>query len=234
MMFEGLYHHRDPAAIGGAVLVMIALWLSWQHLPAAKPRAALQDETVITMEELPAPLPEPPPPPPPKAEPPRPSEPKPVSRPAPTPAPVAAPTPSPVAAPTATPAAVPVPQALPPPPAPAPAPPPKPASVPTANQENRYLAELRSYINSIKRYPTSREARQLRPTGIVKVWIELDREGQIINAGVETASDSMLLDREALRTVRNGRYPAFPSEAFAGQGTHRFVVPIEYVIDGTT
>lgn len=230
MTFEGLYHHRDPAAVSGAILAMIILWLSWQHLPAAKPRPALQDETVITMESLPE-LP----PPPPKPEPPRPPEPRPMPRTAPAPAPspttpVQTPAPAPVRASTPAPAQPPAP----PPPVQAPAPQPKPAAAPTVDQESRYLAELRSYINSIKRYPTSREARQLRPTGTVKVWILLDREGQILDAGVEAASDSMLLDREALRTVRNGRYPAFPSDAFAGQGTHRFVVSIEYIVDGTT
>ena len=82
------------------------------------------------------------------------------------------------------------------------------------------------------RAPNSREARQLRPQGTVKVWIEIDRAGQLLSSGVDTSAGSLLLDNEALRTVRNGRFPPFPAEAFAGQSFHRFVVPIEYRVDG--
>lgn len=232
MVFDDLYERRDPAAAGGAVLVMIALWLSWHHLPAPAPKAALQDETVITMEELPPPpLPEPPPPP--KPEPPRPPEPRPVVRPVqaqtPTPAPQ-----TPVPSPTATPDPAPAPvQPAPQPPAP-PAPAPVARSVPKANLDERYAAELRAYINSVKRYPNSREARQARPSGTVSVWLVVDRGGQLVDAGVEKGSDSMLLDREALRTVKNGRYHPFPDDAFTGQATHRFVIDIEYVVDTTS
>lgn len=211
---------------------MIALWLSWHHLPAPAPKAALQDETVITMEELPPPpQPEPPPPPPPKPEPPRPPEPKPVIRPVQAPTPAPAPTPSPTATPDPTPAPVqPAPQPpAPPPPAPTPAP--RPAT--NVNVESSYVGQLRAYVNSIKRYPNSREARQLRPTGTVKVWMEIDRQGQLLDAGVEQGADSPLLDKEALRTVRNGRFPAFPADAFAGKSSHRFVIAIEYLLEGT-
>jgi protein TonB len=113
---------------------------------------------------------------------------------------------------------------------PAPAPPPPPA--PSRNVDDGYLGELRGYLNGIKRYPNSREARQLKPQGTVKVWIELDRAGQVLGAGVHAGSGSLILDNEALRTVRNGRYPAFPADAFTGQSFHRFVVPIEYVVEG--
>jgi protein TonB len=98
--------------------------------------------------------------------------------------------------------------------------------------EEAYLGQLRSYVNSIKRYPTSREARQLRPQGTVRVWVEIDRAGQLLGTGVEGSSGSLLLDNEALRTLRNGRFPTFPSEAFAGQNSHRFVMAVEYLVDG--
>jgi protein TonB len=97
------------------------------------------------------------------------------------------------------------------------------------NPDAAYIGELRAYLNSIKRYPTSREARQLRPEGTVRLWIELDRAGQLLGAGVESSAGSLLLDNEALRTVRNGRFPPFAADAFAGQASHRFVVPIEYL-----
>ena len=91
---------------------------------------------------------------------------------------------------------------------------------------------MRTYVNSIKRYPTSREARQLRPQGTVRVWIEIDRAGQLLGAGVEGSSGSLLLDNEALRTLRNGRFPPFPPEAFSGQNVHRFVMSVEYQVEG--
>jgi protein TonB len=146
--------------------------------------------------------------------------------------------------------AVPPPQITPPPPAPA-APPtvhpapvdairaPAPAAAPapatagrTASPEDIYISGLRAYLNSIKRYPTSREARQLRPQGIVKLKLEIDRAGQLLNATVEATSGSLLLDSEALRTVRNGRFPAIPADAFTGQATRIFIVPVEYLHEG--
>jgi protein TonB len=135
----------------------------------------------------------------------------------------------------------PPPQAAPPPvnpapveairtPAPAPAPPP--ATAGRASPEDLYVGGLRAYLNSIKRYPTSREARQLRPQGIVKLKLEIDRSGQLLNVTVEATSGSLLLDNEALRTVRNGRFPAIPPDAFAGQATKTFIVPVEYLHEG--
>ena len=115
---------------------------------------------------------------------------------------------------------------------PAPAPPPPPA--PSRNVDDGYLGELRGYLNGIKRYPNSREARQLRPQGTVRVWIELDRAGKLLGAGIDTGSGSLILDNEALRTVRNGRYPPFPAEGFADQSFHRFIVPIEFLVDSSS
>jgi len=89
---------------------------------------------------------------------------------------------------------------------------------------------LRGYLHEIKRYPSSREARQTRPVGTVGVWIELDRGGRLVNAGVESSSGSMLLDQEALRTVRTGSYQPFPTDIYPGQNAHRFVMQLEYVL----
>jgi hypothetical protein len=36
-----------------------------------------------------------------------------------------------------------------------------------------------------------------------------------------------------LRTVRNGRFPAIPPEAFTGQASRKFIVPIEYITSGS-
>ncbi|MDE2147075.1 MAG: TonB family protein, partial [Burkholderiales bacterium] len=131
----------------------------------------------------------------------------------------------------------------PPPPVTAPAPPPPAITVPApaparpapgapVAPEQVYAARLLEYVNSIKRYPSSREARQLRPQGTVKLWLEIDRSGQLLESGVESSSGVLLLDQEALRTVRNGRYPAFPAQAFGDEPRHRFVVAMEYLRPG--
>jgi protein TonB len=92
------------------------------------------------------------------------------------------------------------------------------------------VGQLRAYLQGIKRYPSSREARQMRPTGTVRVWLELGRSGNLLDAGIESGSGSMILDQEALRTVRSGQYPPMPQDAYAGKSSHRFVVPLEYVL----
>jgi protein TonB len=174
----------------------------------------------------------PPPPPPPDKLPPPPLTPPPLMTQVPVP-PVVQPPPPPVITPPPPPIAPP-PNITPPPDVAraaisAPAPPPPPANAARPSPEALYGAELRNYVNGIKRYPTSREARQLRPEGTVRVWLEIDRAGQLLDSGVETSSGVLLLDQEALRTVRNGRFPAFPSDVYGGEPKHRFVIAMEYL-----
>ncbi len=133
----------------------------------------------------------------------------------PAPAPVAA-SPAPVAAPAA------------PPPVAEPARKTETAADTGAAAQNAYFNNLRTYIGGIKRYPTSREARQQRPAGTVKLWLEISRDGRFKDAGVEQSSNSLILDQAALSTVRQGNYPAFPAEAWAGQPSHRFTFSLEY------
>ena len=94
-----------------------------------------------------------------------------------------------------------------------------------------YEASLRAYLERIKRYPTSREARQTRPRGVVKVWLELDRTGRLLDSGLTGSSGSNLLDGEALRTIRSGTYPAFPEGEYQGESRHRFTAELLYHID---
>jgi len=61
-----------------------------------------------------------------------------------------------------------------------------------------------------------------------KRWQDVE---ELRDAGIETGSGSMLLDHEALRTVRGGQYPPFPPEAFAGENVHRFAVGLDYRLD---
>jgi protein TonB len=98
--------------------------------------------------------------------------------------------------------------------------------------EAQYLAALRGYLESVKRYPASREARLQRPTGTVRVWLELNRDGSLRESGIEKSSNAMVLDSAALTTVRQGHFPAFPADAFAGKAGNRFTVSLEYRLDG--
>jgi protein TonB len=227
-MMLWLYRRRDPAAVASTVVILAATWWAWRMLPAAASHHDDPNEMQVQMEDLPLP----PPPPPPPVPTPVPPAPAPVQRVVDPVQPVQ-PAPAPVVSDLATrvaPTPVPVPSP-PPQPVPVPPPPPPPPAANSQNFEAGYVVQLRTYLNQIKKYPSSREARQLRPTGIAKVWVEIDRAGQFLGAGIDTTSGSAILDNEALRTVRNGHYPAFPAEVYPGQTFHRFVVPIEYLLE---
>jgi protein TonB len=94
-----------------------------------------------------------------------------------------------------------------------------------------YETIIRRYLESIKRYPTSREARLQRPTGRVGVWLEVNRDGSLKEAGIAKSADSLILDNAALVTIRNGRYPPFPTEGYPGETSHRFTVTLEYTLE---
>ncbi len=94
-----------------------------------------------------------------------------------------------------------------------------------------YEAQLRAYLEKIKRYPTSREARLTRPQGAVRVWLEISRAGQLLGAGIMSSSGSNLLDGEALKTLKTGSYPSIPEEAFAGESSHKFSATLSYTLE---
>ncbi|SDX06176.1 protein TonB [Collimonas sp. OK242] len=131
---------------------------------------------------------------------------------------------SPVASPTAAPA-----PATPAEPV-SPSKPPEPAPVAAAkpNVDGEYIARIRSYLNSIKRYPSGREASQLRPEGTVKIWFVLRRDGSLVDSGIEQSSNSTLLDEAARKTVSRATFPGFPEQFMADQETHRFSVDLQF------
>ena len=94
-----------------------------------------------------------------------------------------------------------------------------------------YERIIRGYLESIKRYPTSREARSQRPTGTVTLWLEVGRDGSLRNAEISKSSDSIILDNAALASVRQGKFPAFPAEAYADELSRRFSVSLEYNLE---
>ncbi|WP_324745189.1 energy transducer TonB family protein [Pseudomonas veronii] len=173
---------------------------------------------VIKDEEA-EPAPPPPPPPPPKPVP------KPEPKPKPVPKPVVAkptPTPPPVAA---KPAPAAVAQA-----APTPAPP-APPKVDGQALEGGYLKGLRNELDTYKQYPTGRQASLERPSGDVVVWLLVDRQGRVLDSGVQTPASSMLLNRAAANSLRRiKQVKPFPEQAFGGRNEQRFTATFNYSV----
>jgi protein TonB len=95
-----------------------------------------------------------------------------------------------------------------------------------------YEAQLLAYLERIKRYPTSREARLSQPQGVVKLWLDISRSGALVAAGLLNSSGSNILDTEALRTVRTAQFPPFSEQVFPNEASHRFSVSLKYQIEG--
>lgn len=163
-----------------------------------------------------------PPPPPPKPLP----KPEPKPKPKPLPKPVVAkaePTPPPVAA------AKPVP-AVTAPAAPAPAPP-APPKVDGQALEGGYLKGLRNELDTYKQYPTGRQASLERPSGEVVVWLLVDRQGRVLDSGLQTQASSMLLNRAATNSLRRiKQVKPFPEQAFGGRNEQRFTATFNYSV----
>jgi TonB family protein len=109
---------------------------------------------------------------------------------------------------------------------PAPAAPVVPAQV--HNLDAEYAAMIISKIEAAKHYPSSREAKISRPKGIVRLSLELERTGRVIDVQILESSHANILDNEALKTVRLIGFPAFPENAFTNQRSHRFDFNLDY------
>ncbi|MRJ20013.1 energy transducer TonB [Pseudomonas haemolytica] len=231
-----------PAVIA---LVLIALGIQSQtlkvepvydesavELALVEPEPEVVPEPVV-QQEPPPPLiedeeaePAPPPPPPkplPKPEP-KP-KPKPLPKPvvakpaptAPTTQPVAAAKPVPPVAATAAPVAA--------------AAPPAPPKVDGQALEGGYLKGLRNELDTYKQYPTGRQASLERPSGEVVVWLLVDRQGRVLDSGVQTQASSMLLNRAATNSLRRiKQVKPFPEQAFGGRNEQRFTATFNYSV----
>ncbi|MDR6395728.1 protein TonB [Herbaspirillum seropedicae] len=228
-----LFRFREPLATLPSLVVLAVLIIAGvQKATELKRKEDPQPVQIALMELPPPPPPQPKPqvePPPKPVEPPKKQEaPRPVAKPAPVkqaPAPVDPAPPSANApvlpAPPSTPAAPPV-QA-------APVVPPAPPPVNTANIEQTYVGQLRAHLNSIKRYPTGREASTLRPQGKVRVWFVLRRDGSVVDSGIESSSNSMLLDDAARKTINRAAFAPFPDDTYKGESTHRFTADLDFI-----
>lgn len=165
----------------------------------------------------------PPPPPKPRVEPTSQPKPKPKPRVEHHPKPVVKP--QPVTAPVATP-----PKAVEAAPHPAPpAPPPPKPRVDTQALEGGYLHGVRGDLERYKQYPTGRQASLERPSGKVVVWLLIDRNGKVLDRGLEERASSMLLNRAAASSLaRIEQVKPFPPEAFAGRSQLRITATFDY------
>jgi len=239
-LLEWCYCRRDPISFLGAGFLIVAALLIGRLPAFHKPNSPSLE--MAAMLETPAPppqikeLPRPEPVPVPVAQPRRiapqamPLAPQPLSSADPSPdapprsvSPVsAAPGPAVAQAPPALPPAQTV---------PGPVPVQPPVGVAASAQ---YEAQILAYLERVKRYPTSREARLTRPAGTTRFWFELNRMGLLLGSGLLTSSGSNLLDAEALRTLRTGAFPAFPESAYAGETNHRFIAALKYEVGDTS
>lgn len=97
------------------------------------------------------------------------------------------------------------------------------------NAEAIYASKVHAYLQSVKRYPTGREASLQRPTGVSVIWFMVRRNGALVETGIETSSGSMLLDNAALATVRRSIYPIFPDEVWPNKVQQRFTVELDFI-----
>jgi len=135
-----------------------------------------------------------------------------------SPRPIPTPTPTPTPAPSL-PTATPVQEA------------PKVAVQPpvSVSLENNYIVSVRATLNANKRYPTGREASLQRPSGKVKLWFVLARNGTLQDAGIDESSNSIILDNAALSTLRRTTYAPWPEGSWASQSQHKFTVTLDFV-----
>ena len=95
--------------------------------------------------------------------------------------------------------------------------------------ENNYIVSVRATLNANKRYPTGREASLQRPSGKVKLWFVLARNGALQDAGIDESSNSIILDNAALATLRRTTYAPWPEGSWASQSQHKFTVTLDFV-----
>ncbi|MBI6750273.1 energy transducer TonB family protein [Pseudomonas syringae] len=190
--------------------------------PAVQPDEPPPPPPVVESEEA---EPAPPPPPPKPAPKPKPKpEIKPEPRPKPLPKPAVAKPVEPVQAPSKPIASAPV--APPSPPVPPAAP-----KVDTQGMEGGYLKGLRSELDGYKQYPTGRQASLERPSGEVVVWLLVDRQGRVLDSGIQTQASSMLLNRAAANSLRRiKQVKPFPEQAFGGRNEQRFTATFNYSV----
>ena len=109
--------------------------------------------------------------------------------------------------------------------------PPAPPKVDGQALESGYLKGLRNELDTYKQYPTGRQASLERPSGEVVVWLMVDRQGRVLDAGIQTPAPSMLLNRAATNSLRRiKQVKPFPEQAFGGRNEQRFTATFNYSV----
>ena len=225
------YEKRDPISYTGAMLVCAFVLLLINFAPISSPPPDINEMAAF----LDTPVP-----PPPKVEPVQKVQPQPIIKQEPlklstskTPSPVDIPeSPKTQEVKAQPPIQQPIVQAPSPTPIPVQAPPivaPAP-KLQTVSLDASYVSELKAYLEKIKKYPSSREARLSRPQGTVTLSLLITRSGQLLEVRVLTTSHSNILDSEAVKSIKTANLPAFPKEAFMGEDSHEFSVNMNYTL----
>lgn len=68
----------------------------------------------------------------------------------------------------------------------------------------------------------------MKPHGSVVVRFTLTRMGEVRDVSIETPSPVMLLNQQALSTVRGGTPPRMPDQAWGTASEHVFTVTLDY------
>ncbi len=108
-----------------------------------------------------------------------------------------------------------------------PAPPSTAPAAANVSLQSTYINSVRAAVEEQKRYPMSKDARLQQPQGTVTVWFILNRDGSLVDSGIEVSAGN-LLDRAALESVRRATFPPFPASVWPGEAQHRFQTELYY------
>ena len=59
--------------------------------------------------------------------------------------------------------------------------------------------------------------------------IVIERDGSVVDSGIESSSNSMLLDDAARKTINRAAFAPFPEDSYKGESTHRFTADLEFI-----
>jgi protein TonB len=88
----------------------------------------------------------------------------------------------------------------------------------------RFQRTLQAHVEHYRSYPAT--ARRDRLQGTVQVLFAMRRDGTVLDAWVQASSGQMLLDKEALETIRRAQpLPAIPPEL---PGQLNILLPVSF------
>lgn len=94
-----------------------------------------------------------------------------------------------------------------------------------------YTIQISNHLNSIKKYPSFKEAQQNRPNGVVEVSFELNRKGEVLIVKIVKSSGSSLLDNYTVSILQKTRFPPMPIDINIGESSHVYTTRLKYSAD---